>query len=160
GRGSHRATMSGIQALRERSVPFEVIAVVTPLSLDDPASYYDYFCRTGAALLGLNVEESEGTHRSSLGVDDHARFKRFARELFHLSTGSPLKVREFTILETLMRRSSLAARDTQNTCGSIVSLAVDGEISTFSPELLGLAHPNWPSFAIAHVGDLSEETLR
>lgn len=159
GRGSFKRVMEGVGHLRDADVEFDVIAVLTPSALIDPEAYYRFFVDIGARSLGLNIEESEGSHVSRLGAQHLSPLRSFLSSLWSLAKSGPLPVREFSILHGLILNESPAQRDLQNMPGRILSLATNGDIATYSPELLGLKHVDWPNFAIGNVSSLTPGCL-
>jgi uncharacterized protein len=146
GKGTHERTLAGIRMLVERRIAFHAIAVVTGATLDYPDEFYDFFAPLPIHLLGLNVEEIEGTHhRSSLqGLTMKPRYRRFLARLFRRvqEDGFKLGVREFHSAMAAVRFSgdvSEPASDQQNGAWRIVTVDCGGQYTTFSPELLGLA---------------------
>ncbi len=145
GKGTHERTVAGMQLLAESKIPFHAIAVLTRSSLDYPDEFYDFFRSLPIHLLGLNVEEIEGTnHRSSLeGLSMRPRYQKFVTRLFQRvqEGGFALSVREFNSAIAAVRFSAEAidpATDQQNVPWRIVTVDVSGQYTTFSPELLGL----------------------
>ena len=142
GRGTHDAVMRGVSALRAIEVPFHVISVVTSKTLDDPESFTTFFEGVGQTSLGLNFEEIEGIN-STASVLNPASFpllKRFLNHVISRSAGNPrLQIREMSRLVSMLRDldfNQRAAND-ENTPFTIISVDTKGNLSTFSPELLG-----------------------
>jgi uncharacterized protein len=73
GGGTFQKVMDGIQCLQAARFKFDVIAVITPETLHHARVFMDFFASLeGMGQLGLNIEETEGTHVS----------KAFAEECF------------------------------------------------------------------------------
>jgi uncharacterized protein len=145
GKGTHERTLAGIRLLMERKIAFHAIAVVTDATLDYPDEFYDFFSPLPVHLLGLNVEEIEGTHhKSSLqGLTMKPRYRRFMARLFQRvqEDGFRVAVREFNSAMAAVRFSgepTSPATDQQNGAWRIVTVDCGGQYTTFSPELLGL----------------------
>jgi uncharacterized protein len=153
GRGTHAGTMRAVRLLQDQGVPFHVITVLTDRALDDPDRLFDFYVRHGITEVGFNIEEIEGANTaSSLAGGNEAKYRDFIRRFFALVWRSPgvLKVREFeSALGYLL--SDEPVRDEQNEPFAIVSVSHNGDISTFSPELLGAHHPRFGGFAFGHV---------
>jgi uncharacterized protein len=146
GKGTHERTLAGIRMLVERGIAFHAIAVVTSATLDYPDEFYDFFSPLPIHLLGLNVEEIEGTHhKSSLqGLAVKPRYRRFLARLFKRvqEDGFKVGVREFNSAMSAVRFSgemTEPATDQQNGAWRIITVDCGGQYTTFSPELLGLA---------------------
>jgi len=165
GAGTHRRVMRGVARLQENGIPFHVISVLTREALDYPDELYEFYVDHGIEHVGFNVEEIEGPHReSSLSVDDApTRFRRFMARFLELARGgpAPLWVRE----EESMTRAILAGEPDavvwtqENTAFAIVSVDWKGNISTFSPELLGLRHERYGDFTLGNVRSDSFESI-
>jgi uncharacterized protein len=157
GRGTHDRVMAGIQRLRRHGVPFHVITVLTRDALDYPDELHGFYLENGIEHVGFNVEEIEGPNRdSSLSVDDAtARYREFMSRFFDLAMGgdAPIRIREFdnmisAVLYTDEERS-LSAQE--STPFAILSVDCEGNLSTFSPELLGVASSVYGGFELGNV---------
>jgi uncharacterized protein len=143
GLGTHAAVMRAVSLLHEEQIPFHVITVLTEKTLARPDDLFDFYVRNGIAEVGFNIEEIEGSHLgSSLSGDGiEPKFRSFIRRFFDLVLESPglVKLRELegAIGVILLNEPAL---DEQNVPFAVVSVSVDGDISTFSPELLGARH--------------------
>jgi uncharacterized protein len=141
GAGSHDRVVAGIAKLQARGYPFHFIGVVTADSLPRAAEllrYYWIFRPTG---LGLNIDELEAQNRrSSMGRVDTAVFERFIAELLHEAARQDdpgVAIREFQ--RTMSALISGTPEDNDQVVPlRMVNIAFNGDISTFSPELLAL----------------------
>jgi uncharacterized protein len=151
---THALTDVGMRKLRDRGISFNAICVLTDFSLQHPDGIYDYFRDAGVRAVGFNIEEIEGSNtRSSIttvGYND--RFRAFLERFWERveGDGGLLRVREFDdgearILDRHERRNS------QTDPLVNVSVAWNGEWSTFCPELLGLSFPGYPTFMLGNV---------
>ena len=159
GKGTHARTLDGIRTLAEAGIAFHAIAVLTRSSLDYPDEFYDFFRSIPIDLLGLNVEEIEGTnHRSSLqSLAMRPKYRRFLTRLFRRlqEDGYALSIREFLSAMAAVHMSetpSGSATDQQNCPWRIVTVDHGGRFTTFSPELLGLAWDD-DTFVLGNVMD-------
>ena len=157
GRGTHERVMTGIQQLRRQGISFHVITVLTREALDYPDELYAFYVENGIEHVGFNIEEIEGPNEdSSLSVNDAtARYREFMSRFFDLAmTGdSPMRIREFdNMISAVMytgEERSLSAQEA--TPFAIVSVDCEGNLSTFSPELLGLPSRLYGGFGLGHV---------
>lgn len=168
GTGSFERTMRGVRALQAAGTPFHVICVLTEASLDDPDELFDFFVDHDVHHVGFNIDEQEGVHgRSSLNRPDiDVRFRTFLSDfLFRVRLAPPgtLTVREFEGATAAIRGDGhtggtplLSPQNPQVTSFRLVSIDVDGRVSTFSPELLGLQHPRYGDFSL---GDVHRQTF-
>lgn len=156
GRGTFDRVMSGIAKLREHEIPFTVIGVLTPDALAAPDAVWRFFEELGAAQIGLNVDEAEGVNSSSTlsSPDAVASLQTFLRWVVALRAATPggVRFREFDSMRghlTAPPGSDVMRAD--NMPGSIVSIDVEGNFTTFSPELLGIEHARYGRFAWGNV---------
>jgi uncharacterized protein len=156
GKGSHERTMRGAQLLRSHQIDFHVIAVVTEASLDRADEIFDFFVSNGMVRLGFNIEEQEGIHtKSSLRAEHDGRVAAFFRTLFERqkATGGAVRIREFDFaLQRILCRREAASEEfiyenEQVRPFGILSVDWQGNFSTFSPEMLGLATAEYGAFA-------------
>lgn len=155
GGGTFHKVMEGIRYLQTTKLGFDVIAVITPETLQHAAQFMEFFASLeGLNQLGINVEETEGTHISKAFSEDtfEARFREFLEDLLKWSQQTGIAVREFTSMRShILAGAGASMRNTQNEPFAIVSIASNGEIGTFSPELLGMVHPTFENFSIGNV---------
>jgi len=161
GRGTHRDVLRGVERMRDASLPFHAIAVVTVDALDRADAILDFFDQHGIGDLAFNIEELEGVNlRSSLsGAED--RVADFFRRVFErvIASGGRLRVREFessrdALLCGLGEMRFGTARYVTNEQVrpfEITTVDADGNFSMFSPELLGQDHPRFDGFALGNV---------
>lgn len=145
GKSTYDNAVSGIKRLVDSGIPFYVITVLHRDSLHCPDELFDFYVSAGIRSVAFNIEEIEGINTtSSLGVslrEQHRRFlHRFWRLCNEIAPGS-LEVREFSSALNSIRHPEndvdMAFVDQQSLPWRIISVAVDGGVSTFSPELLG-----------------------
>jgi uncharacterized protein len=155
GSGSHDRAVAGIARLRARGYPFHFIAVVTTPSLPRGPELLDYLRRFGPTAIGLNIEELEArnTHSSLYENCDRATFERFIGEVL-LEAARPgdtaIVLRDFQ--RTLSSLISGTPDDNDQVIPlRIVNIAHNGDISTFSPELLALQAEQRQRFIFGNV---------
>jgi uncharacterized protein len=167
GRGTHKGAISAVRLLQDQNIAFHVITVLTESALGSPEELFEFYVQNGIKEVGFNIEEIEGAHANSslAGAEAEARFRRFISRFLDLVWESPglMKVREFVNLLGLLLMNEPVA-DEQNIPFAIVSVSVDGAISTFSPELSGAQHPRYASFSFGkvasrHLSDCEDEPL-
>jgi uncharacterized protein len=157
GRGTHARVMRGVAALREHGVPFHAICVLTREALRHADEIFEFFRDNGIAQVGFNIEELEAAHgtTSLAGAAAEAEFAAFFDRLLRRVRAEPEALRVREIDEVLAALADPAfgshAGNSQTEAGGIVSVAVDGEVSTFSPELLGTSHPRFGAFGFGNV---------
>lgn len=155
GDGTFHATMKGLRKLQNAGVPFHCIAVLTREALDFPEEIYAFFAGEGICQVGFNIEEIEGVHaQSSLTRDDaEAACRHFFTELLRLNeeASHPLAVRELTGAIVAILNEPAFTNNQQIEPIRILSCDVEGNLSTFSPELLGYEHERYGSFVFGSV---------
>jgi uncharacterized protein len=157
GRGTFDRTMAGIRLLRRKRVPFHVISVLSAASMAAAREMFDFYVEEGIKEVCFNVEESEGDHVSrslaELGVE--AAYYRFLSEFWRLSTAAPGKltfIREIEhTLQQVIRPQDAAFGNQLVEPFAIISMDWAGDISTFSPELLGLKNPEYGDFLLGNI---------
>ena len=107
--------------------------------------------------MGFNVEEIEGPNEgSSLEAGDAVhRYREFMSRFFDLAMegDGPLQVREFgSMIAAVLHATEERGLPAQETAPfAILSVDCDGNFSSFSPELLGLASDVYDGFAFGNV---------
>jgi uncharacterized protein len=155
---SHAQVMRGVAALQRRAVPFHVISVVHAATLEVPDRFADFFIREGISRVGLNIEEIEGINdRSSLAFENGAAaYARFLdRLLYRAERNANLHIREADNFVSKITHAEFGriSRNDENAPFGIVTVARDGQISTFSPELVDFDHPKHGPFRFGSVMD-------
>jgi len=167
GRGTFDRTIAGIRLLRRREVPFHVISVLSAASMAAPREMFDFYVEEGLERVCFNVEESEGGHvsRSFGEIGIAAAYYRFLSEFWRLSAGAPGKitfVREIEhAIQQVIRPVEAPFRNQLVEPFAITSMDWAGNISTFSPELLGLKSSAYEDFLLGNINrDLLVELPR
>ena len=158
GKGTHDRVMNAVGILKRHRIPFSVIAVLTSESLTHPDEIHDFFENLGARSIGFNIEETEANHDSdtlrSEGVVD--AYEAFMRRIETLQKPGSPRIRELdTIRNQLIHRFD-DARSTEATPLDIVSVDFQGNVGTFSPELLGGVLDDYGVF---HFGNVRTDKL-
>jgi uncharacterized protein len=159
GAGTHDKVMRGIECLKRNDVPFHAIAVVTADSLQFPDQIFSFFSELGATSVGFNIEESEGEHvLSTVSGAYQESVVRFFERLYALQSRSDtgLRIREFDRAYqaiALGRRDQATPYNQQVVPLAILSVDCDGNVSTFSPELLGARSTHYDNFQFGNIVD-------
>ncbi len=165
GQGTFDKTLAGIRLLRKRGMPFHTISVLSHDSLDAPDEMYAFFVAEGIDHVCFNVEESEGQHMSDmLAADDvRARFRRFLTRFWQLARASDKVkfVREVdTMISAVFRPNAAPFRNQQVEPLAMLNVDCLGNVSTFSPELLGYKQAEYNDFIIGNINIDSMEQIR
>ncbi|HTG83880.1 MAG TPA: radical SAM protein [Gemmatimonadales bacterium] len=167
GGGSFHRVMRGIERLRAHEIPFGTLSVLTAESIERPDDMFHFFQRNAFRRVAFNVEEIEGPNlRSSLlpvfgGVSSaRARYGAFMRRFVELNRdhGWPLIVREFMHLARLIQQQRADPTHVpvapERRFGGILTVARDGAVSSWSPELASSV-PGVPHrFALGNIRDV------
>jgi uncharacterized protein len=166
GRGTFDKTIAGIRVLRRECVPFHVISVLSQQGMEAPREMLDFYLSEGIEDVCFNVEESEGDHVSGLFAagDAKERFSRFLGDFWGLSrqSGRIRFVREVDgMLPRVFRPEQSAMRNAQVEPFGMMNVDCHGNVSSFSPELLGLKHAGYSDFIVGNIlTDSLEDMLR
>jgi len=152
-RGSFRQVMKGIERLRANGVVFHTISVVGNASLDFPSEIYEFLVSLEPDFIGFNVEEQEGAHLTTSVADHSERVERFFRTIYKLAkaNGFAPPIREFESAYLAIQEGKGSCRNAQIAPFRILSVAVDGGFTTFSPELLGMSSPAYGSLNLGNI---------
>ncbi len=176
GSGTFDQTLRGIDYMRRDGQPFDVIAVLTRASLRDPDAMFEFFAGLEPRTLGFNVDEIEGPHRASslAGTDAEVALRRFLLRFFerHAKAGEPFALRPLVQLRNSFADGLIepehmtSASPTRTLDGiarprrnrndqieplSILTVAADGGLSTYSPELIGNPASEFSDFVFGNV---------
>jgi uncharacterized protein len=165
GRGTFDKTVAGMRLLRERGIPFHTISVLSGAALDMPDAMYEFFVAEGVDHVCFNVEESEGQHVSDMldAADIRARFGAFLARFWQLARASDKVkfVREVdTMITAIFRPNDAPFRNQQVEALAMMNVDCAGNVSTFSPELLGYKNAEYGDFIIGNVNTDTMEQLR
>lgn len=157
GKGTFSRTMDGVALLQEHGIPFHVLMVLTREALSHPDEVWRFCIKNSIQKICFNCEEIEGVHTtSSLSANGTvALYREFFRTLLRLRDeyGTPLIIRETDFFISFIRDGAAEIRSSENTPFDILSLDYQGNISTFSPELLGVKTEAYGDFIFGDAKD-------
>ncbi|HEX3403650.1 MAG TPA: cyclophane-forming radical SAM/SPASM peptide maturase GrrM/OscB [Acetobacteraceae bacterium] len=164
GRGTFDKTLAGIRLLRQYEIPFHTISVLSHDSLDDPDEMYEFFVAEGIDHVCFNVEESEGQHVSDMmgAAGIRERFRAFLARFWQLARASDRVkfVREVdTMITAIFRSNDAPFRNQQVEPLAMMNVDCLGNVSTFSPELLGYKDARYNDFLIGNINTDSMEQM-
>jgi uncharacterized protein len=156
GAGTFDRTISGIRLLRSEGLPFHVISVLSSRSLDMADELLDFYISEGIDHVCFNVEESEGSHVSELFADGErqARYAAFLRRFWQQArtSGRVQFVREIDLaIQRIFRPEEIDARNIQVEPLAMLNVDSHGNVSSFSPELLGLSNPAYGDYLLGNI---------
>jgi uncharacterized protein len=158
-------TIAGIRLLRSEQVPFHVISVLTDQSLDAPEEMLEFYRAEGIEDVCFNVEESEGAHVSELfaSAAPRARFHRFLGRFWREARRDERIrfIREIDgMIPRVFRPEGAELKNVQVEPFAMLNIDYLGNVSSFSPELLGLRNAAYGDFLIGNVLTDSLEAMR
>ena len=157
GRGTFDRVIAGVRLLRRHRVPFHVISVLTTESLAVPQEMFDFYLAEGIEAVCFNVEETEGSHVSAClsGAAVEAAYYRFLGEFWRLAAAVPGRL---TFIREIEQTIQQVIRPKDAPFGNqlvepfaITSMDWQGNIATFSPELLGLKNAEYDDFLLGNI---------
>jgi uncharacterized protein len=164
GQGTFDKTIAGIRLLRQENVPFHVISVLSNGGMEVPQEMLDFYLSEGIEDVCFNVEESEGAHVSELfaGGGAQSNFKHFLSEFWRLSrtSGQVRFVREVDgMLPRVFRPADSVMMNSQVEPFGMMNVDCHGNVSSFSPELLGLKSADYADFIVGNINENSLEEM-
>jgi uncharacterized protein len=164
GRGTHDSCVRAIKKLHAEGIPFSVISVLTREAIRAPDEMFFFYKEYDIRSVAFNIDEKEGAHQSSSLLDEFdpaeiiVFFRRFA-ELME-SHNFQIRVREFEeTLTSIMYHNGGPPVNTLVLPFGIITVGVNGDLFTFSPELAGFSTDSFPTFSIGNIFDHSFENL-
>ena len=156
--------MRALRLLREAGIPFHVITVISAASLGAADRLFDFYVEQGIRDVAFNIDEQDGAAGpSSLASPGMlGRYRAFLDRFLERLAAAPglVTLREATDMLAVIRMNGLHGRRAQDAEPMrIVSVAVDGRVSTFSPELLGVADARYGDFVFGNVVTDSLESI-
>ncbi|MFK7764385.1 MAG: cyclophane-forming radical SAM/SPASM peptide maturase GrrM/OscB [Roseobacter sp.] len=157
GRGTHRLTLNGIRKIQCEGLNVSVISVLGAQGLASPDELVDFFLAEDLQNVGFNVEEIEGqdTESSLLGLTDvkdayYVFLRRVMQRSLHADSAFGCREVEF-LRELFARPHGQRSQNGQVVPFDVVTVCVDGGLSTFSPELAGVEAPQFDNFIFGNV---------
>jgi uncharacterized protein len=165
GRSTYSRAIAGLRMLREQQVPFHVISVLAEAGLRSASELLDFYVSEGIEDVCFNVEESEGEHVSGLFAsgDAQARFRAFLGEFWQLArrSGKVRFIRELDgMLPRVFRPDSTELRNVQVEPFAMLNVDCLGNVSSFSPELLGLKNAAYDNYIVGNIHTDPLEQMR
>lgn len=160
GGGTFDKTIAGIRRLRDAGIPFHTLSVLSRASLEMPEEMLAFFVSEGIDHVCFNVEESEGDYVSDLfrGAELRQCFETFLRTFWHLARadGRIKFVREIDhALPRVFRPEGVRARNIQVEPLGMINVDSHGNVSSFSPELLGYRNGDYGDFLLGNINTAS-----
>jgi len=161
GRGTHARVLRGMARLRAEGIPFHAIAVVTPATFAQADAFYDFFVEQGVTEVGCNFDEVEGLHSISSMAGHEIAHAAFVNRILERSvdSGARLRVRELSMALQLISHPLPSYRwdgrdwpeNVQTQPFALITVAHNGDFSSFSPELLGQFSVEFHNFILGNI---------
>ena len=161
GKGTFEPVARGMARLRAHGIAFHVIAVVTSATFAHADAFFDFFEQQGVQDLGCNFDEAEGPHVESSLAGAEAAHAAFVERLLDRSIAGAgrVQVRELATALRLIKeplpvwhwRGEAFPDNAQTMPFALVSVAHNGDFSSFSPELLGQPSVPFGNFVLGNV---------
>jgi uncharacterized protein len=153
GRPAYDRIMRGVAALRGNGIRFAVICVVSDPRPGLAKELYEFFVELGCFWLGVNIEEREGVN-TRVNERSAEAVQGFWAELAAAWLADPrIELRE--IEWALRYAGGILAGDADDLLprqrDPIPTVASDGRVVMFSPELAGFTDPHYGDFASGNV---------
>lgn len=164
GKGSFAQAMQGIGYLRKHDLAFHVISVVTADSLVHADKLHAFLLEQEFYDVGFNFDEAEGTNKlSSLTGLEEAHNRFYESMLQHqIHAAGKYRIRELANathliangLERYHWQGQSLPINAQTMPLAIITVAWNGDFSTFSPELIGQTDSEYNHFILGNVAQL------
>jgi uncharacterized protein len=156
GRGTFDKAMAGIRLLQSEGVPFHVITVLSKEHLVNPEMLVDFYLEAGIKDICFNVEESEGDHVSDLFAVSNLQglYGSFLERFWNLAraSGKFRFIREIdSQLPRIFRPNEAVMRNIQVEPFAMLNVDCKGNVSSFSPELLGYKNAAYNDFIVGNI---------
>lgn len=155
GQGTFAKVLRGLELLKSNHIEFATIGVLSETALDFPEQMWRFYKDLGVNSLAFNFEDIEGVHAaSSLHSDScFSRAQSFFEKLLQLrdQEGVGISIRELDYFLDGIPQWQHDFRRMENVPLSIVAIAWNGDVSTFSPELMGMKHARHGDFIFGNV---------
>ena len=156
GAGTFDKTIAGVRRLRDAGYPFHILSVLGRASLEMPEEMLAFYVSEGIDHVCFNVEESEGDYVSDLfkGAELRQRYETFLRTFWRLARadGRVKFVREIDhALPRVFRPEGVRARNIQVEPLGMINVDSHGNVSSFSPELLGYKNADYDDFLLGNI---------
>jgi uncharacterized protein len=158
GKGTFDRAMAGIRLLKQEGIPFHTISVLSREGLERAEDYHAFFMEEGIKDVCFNVEESEGQHVSELmnlsREKMREKFQLFLHKFWTISRQNPgiAFIREIDgLIPRIFRTEDSPVGNDQVEPLAMLNIDCKGNVSSFSPELLGYTNERYNNFIVGNV---------
>ena len=163
GKGTFDRAIRGVRLLKEERIPFHVISVLSKEALECPDELHAFYVEEGIEDVCFNVEESENDHVSELMTlsrdSMREKFNTFLHRFWTISRQTPGIgfIREIDgLIPRIFRPEEAPLSNEQVEPLAMLNIDCKGNVSSFSPELLGYKNERYNNFI---VGNVHEHTI-
>ena len=168
GKGTFDRAIRGARLLKQEGIPFHVISVLSKEGLECPEELHDFYIQEGIEDVCFNVEESEGDHVSELMTlsrdNMREKFRSFLHRFWTISRQNPgiNFIREIDgLIPRIFRPEEAQIGNEQVEPLAMLNIDCHGNVSSFSPELLGYKNERYNNFIVGNVHrDTLEQMLK
>lgn len=159
GRGTHDQVVRGIELLKQNQIPFDVTGVLSVEALEHVEEIFHFYRELGVEQIGLNCEGILGVNRySSFSSNEKTTSENlyafFDRLLELRETNAPhIRLRELDPLLDYLRSRRASPVWMDAVPLRIISISWRGDVSTFSPELMGIPNEVYGKFVFSTIHD-------
>jgi uncharacterized protein len=146
--------LRGLRALQGAGLNPSVITVLHPDALGCAEEFYNFYREHGIDDVSFSIDEREGAHARSMfetGDYKHA-MTRFLVDLLDLAFRDrfALRIRETERIATLLAGGAPVENE-QIEPWSVMVIAANGDVSTFSPELMEVRDATYNNFVFGNI---------
>jgi uncharacterized protein len=163
GRGTFDKVIRAVELLNDNRISFDTIAVLSESSLDYPDEIWRFYKGLGVRALSFSIEERKGVALTGLPQSQQAlqRVARFFARLLELRDAEDpsIYIRELDYFLDGLPHWNSEFRSEENVPLCILGVSWDGNVTTFSPELIGLKDLRYGNFILGNVATESLEDI-
>jgi uncharacterized protein len=146
--------MRGLRELQAAGLSPNVITVLSPDSLAAADEYFAFYRDNDITHVSFSIDETEGAHRRSAfaEADFKSPMAEFLARLLERACdeGFPLHIREIETIAGVLAGLKTHHNE-QVSPWDIVTVGVTGDLSTFSPESLGIRDERYDNFIFGNI---------
>jgi uncharacterized protein len=155
-RPTWRLASKALKRLQDAGFDPSVITVLHPDGLEYPEDYYAFYRDHGITQISFSIDELEGANMTSsfAGRDFKAAMTAFLVAMLEQAYRDdyPLNIREIERIAQRLAGVELSENEQVEPWAALV-VAVDGSVSTFSPEFMEVRAPAYDNFVFGNILD-------
>jgi len=146
--------MRGLRRLQDAGLAVPVITVLHPDALSHVDEFFDFYRDNGIVDVSFSIDETEAAHlKSSFSTSDQkSRLVEFLRSMLTQSYRFryPLHIREIERVASVLAGAKSRGNEQVDPWAAI-TVAANGNVSTFSPELMEVHAPEYKDFVFGNI---------